>query len=211
MIDHVAAAQARITSRFSNSTELLKLIEADAARYDELEGLFQALFTEQSLSQSVGVQLDNMGEFWKLTRETGQSDTEYRAAIYSQIVAYQQSGEAKILLEVMRRAFSNLTKVWLEDLNGAAILLAQVTSYSESADWETNLKAVMNASKAGGVEVDIGVVIENAFYWGDSADADVNGDLPIDTNHGWGDSADADANGDIAPGPGKGGNFGDIF
>lgn len=191
-----------------------KLLRAMGSEIQAVEDALDQLENERHLSVAIGQQLDDIGTILNLEREA-RSDNDYRFALQGQGAATAGSGEGDRLLDGYLFLTQADSVLYTEYQPATVELGAFIEEDTFSTSDDTAITRAMVATKAAGVGLILIVVVDStdglSFLWGDSADADANGDIPADADHGWGDSADADVNGDITPGLGQGGNFGRLL
>ncbi len=204
---HVVDAQARVAGYLRDAPNFNKLIGIFAERWQGLEDELDDFLNNITdlVANAVGAQLNIIGIILNLTRD-GEPDPEYRIRLLGQAAALAKSGEPETVISAYKLATGG-DKVVLQEPSPAAVLLTAFFAVPESltAAQDAAILATMNEVIIAGVSAGLLTVDDNAFLWGDVADADANGDLPA-SNHGWGDVADADGSGNIPPGSSRG-NF----
>lgn len=192
----------------ANWDSLLRALLSEA---QAVEDALEQLENERYLSVAIGQQLDDIGTILDLARE-GRSDDDYRFALQGRASSLAGSGEGDLLIDGYLFLTQGSRVIISEFRPATAELTSFVALDDFTASDDTAIIAAMEKTKAQGVGL-ILLVVEDvdatglAFLWGDSADADGNGDIAVDADRGLGDEADADANGDITPGLGQGGNW----
>lgn len=212
--DHGERGIARLPGYQQEAENWGKLLRAMGSEIQAVENALDQLENERHLSVSIGQQLDDIGTILNLEREA-RSDDDYRFALQGQAAATAGSGEGDRLLDGYLFLTQADSVLYTEYQPATVELGAFIEEDAFSTSDDTAITRAMVATKAAGVGLILIVVVDStdglSFLWGDSADADANGDIPADADHGWGDSADADVNGDITPGLGQGGNFGRLL
>ncbi len=213
--DYDDRAIARLPSYQNEAINWGNLLRALMTEVQSLENALGQIENERHLSVAIGVQLDEIGTILNESRQ-GRSDDIYRLVLQGVGVTLSASGEGDLLIDgYLFLTVANSVEL-IEHQPATVELFAHITFDDIIAEETTIIVNSMAKIKAQGVELSL-VIVEDviaeglAFTWGNSADADVNGDLVADVDHGYGDSADADGSGDITPGLGQGGNFGRLL
>lgn len=213
--DYDDRALAQLPGYQQEATNWGKLLRAMMSEAQSMEDALDQLENERHLTVAVGAQLDEIGTILNLERE-GRSDDAYRYALQGQAGALAGSGEGDLLIDGYLFLMQANSVSYIEHQPATVELFAFVDLDSFSASDDAAIIAAMEKIKAAGIQI-ILIAVEDvaaeglAFIWGDAADADANGDLPADADHGWGDAADADGDGNITPGLGQGGNLGRVL
>lgn len=97
--DYCAKASERLIEQFEIKPLLNEFICALIEPLQELEFVFNDLFTLRRLEVATGDQLDGLGDIVGILRQ-GLSDTDYRQAIRFQIGINESSGEAESLIDL---------------------------------------------------------------------------------------------------------------
>lgn len=203
--DHAAVAVSRLPSYEQKGPNWGRLIRALLDGAQTVEDTLDDFIEERSLSTSAGQQLDNLGTVMNLPRAGGQADADYRAALLGRAGSMGSSGTMDQLVDVLGIAVPGFVQILTQEHAPATVEMTAVGPDTLTPQQDADVREIMTRTKAGGVGLILNINEEPLFLWGDSADADVNGDLSPSIN-GYGDSADADAGGDLDPGEG-GGNF----
>lgn len=111
--DHSIRALSRLSSQFKGKENLEKLVKIFTDELQELEDAQFDLLLLRSVSTSVGVQLDNIGEHVGSLRG-GQNDTEYRASISLQI-GVNNSEATEMIIHDITKQLTNATSVSVLD------------------------------------------------------------------------------------------------
>ena len=215
--DHEDRAIARLPGYQQSATNWIRLLRATLSEAQAFEDALDQLQNERHLSVAIGQQLDDIGTILDEARE-GKSDGEYRIVLQGRASELAGSGEGDRVIDAYLFLTGAEIILLTEHQPATMELFALIVSDTFTAAEDAAILESVKRIRAAGVQV-ILVVVEdsstdpdlNAFIWGDSADADANGDLPVDADHGYGDSADADGDGDITAGAGKGGVFGRLL
>lgn len=204
--DHNAQAKARLPGWLVDATNLQAFIDVLVTPVQDVERLFNELLNEVSIETAVGVQLDVIGIILDLERASAtEPDEEYRNRLLGQSASLSQSGEPEAVIAAWSLIWIAVSVLLVEFQPATLELTAFVESDVEDDGLDAAAIDAMEKVIAGGVGTILQLNQNPAFLFGDSVDADANGDIPVSPN-GFGSSADADANGDILPGVG-GGNF----
>jgi len=102
--NHVSVADGRLTSQYDNAENLKALIQVDAERVQDLEGVAYSLLTERWLSDAVGQQLDKLGAMVGEPR-IARDDSDYRDSIFLRIQLNRAGGEPEQVLTYLRVLF----------------------------------------------------------------------------------------------------------
>lgn len=189
--DHADRAIARSPGFTLESPNLNRLRRALNVGIQNLEDLLDDFLNLQAISTAEGVQLDNIGTILNLARITGQSDAVYAAALLARAAGLATSGTMEQLLDVYALLFDPAPiKIYATDLYPATFELTAVLGVGEDDGDPTDaaILTAMGGTKAAGVERILQVVEEAAFLFGDSDDADANGNITPDVDHGLGGS-----------------------
>lgn len=122
--DHVTAAQARLTSQYSESTNILALVGIEAGRAQVLEDALWTLLTERWLDDADGDQLDALGVIVGEARE-GRPDSEYRSAIESRIFFNRGSGEPETIISFCIFAYGATTVILKEPGDASLVIFIE--------------------------------------------------------------------------------------
>ncbi len=201
---HVTEAQARLPGHLKPATNVNKIVEIFANRFQILEDELDLLLNNVTdlAANAVGVQLDTIGIILNTTRIVGESDPVYRIRLQGEAARLSRSGEPETVIATYL-LMAAATEVILVEHDPATIeLFATILSDTFTPEEDQAMIDSMNEVVAAGVGTILAVQLEPDFLWGDDADADANGDLPDDAEHGFGDDADADGFGDIISGAG---------
>ena len=204
---HATDAKARLPGWLVDSKNYQGFLDVLSEPYQDIENVLIDMLDNFSLETADGVQLDVIGNILGEPRIAGESDTEYRTRLYGRSAELSKSGEVETLISTWLGIWTAIRVAYDEFQPATFEVIAEIAVDPGDPDQDAAALAAIRRAKGGGVQVIAGVGVPILFLWGDSADADASGDLPVDGDTGWGDSADADANGDITPGAGNGGNF----
>lgn len=204
---HVEEAKARIPGYLRGAVNFNKMVEIFANRFQILEDELDLLLNNiTSLTvNAVGVQLDTIGIILDLTRIVGEADAEYRIRLQGEAAALAKSGEPETVIDAFKLITVANSVLLLELIPATIELVAFLDDDTLTASQDAAIIVTMQAVIAAGVGTMLLTCVGPCFLWGDSADADGDGNLPAAPT-GFGDTADADVNGNILPGVG-GGNW----
>lgn len=204
--DHVAGAQARLPGHLRAGANFLKMVELLISPVQDLETDLRALLVDKLLD-GTGAQLDQVGEILDVARLSGESDSDYKTRLLGFATQKISSGEMETLIQAMILLL-DANKVYTAEHGPATVeLTAQLDPGEDDTSTDTDIITSMNKSVAAGVTTILQTVETSEFWFGDQANANASGGVPFDADHGFGDSDDADVNGDITPGAGNGGNW----
>lgn len=206
---HEADALARLPGWLNDSVNLQAFLTVLVEPYQAIEDALIDLLDGHSIDTAVGVQLDVIGKILDMARvSAGEADADYRIRLYGRSAELSRSGEPETLISTWLIIWTAV-KIYYVDVVGIATfeLTAEVVTDPADSDQDAAALEAISTAKAGGVGAVLQVVESIPFLYGDVADVDGSGDLPVDADHGWGDVADVDGSGDITPGAGQGGNF----
>lgn len=201
--DHIARAIARMPGYEQLGPQNQKLLTAMLGGMQPLEDALADLISKRKISTAEGIQLDHIGTILNLRRITGQSDDDYRAELYGRAGNLAQSGTTPQLIDLILLVRSDVTKVYTQDHQPATVEIVFVGVDEEDDDVDARILSALTQAKAAGVGLVLAIAETQEFLWGDSDDADVDGDL-LAADYGFGDSDDADVDGDLDPGEGGG-------
>lgn len=187
---HAERALNRLPNRFAQATQYRNLIELIGNRHQEIENTLVDLLELRSLSSASGKQLDYAGQILNVDRDIGENDASYRTRLFSATAQLKKSGEVESILDVFNFLYSPTATIYDEIYPAAFSLAAHVITDDEKTDTDQyNYEAIRNV-KAGGVDFYITVAPDTGyFYLSDASEVDVNGDGPIDADHGLGDES----------------------
>lgn len=199
--DHAEQAIDRLPSYQKLAANYGKLFRALFRSAQNLEDLLWDFLNKRAISTAEGKQLDNLGTYLDVGRFGGESDTSYRLRLQGAAANLASSGTPGVLIDT----FGILTvanSVLLEEAYPASVILTAFVDNDVTLDDE--IRDVMESTAAAGVALALQTQLTTQqFLWGDSANADSNGDL-LPGSSGFGDSADTDANGDLDQSEGGG-------
>ncbi len=210
---HVTEAKARVPGFLKDAIapNFNKIIKILADRYQGLENELDDLLnnvTDVAIN-AIGAQLNIIGVIVDRKRIIGESDDLYRIRLLAQAARLAKSGEPEAVIDAYK-LITLANRVLLVEFDPISI---ELTAFVDDDDFTIEEDQAIIDSMNEVIAAAIGtslLVQENpdqVFLWGDTADADANGDISLDVDHGLGDVADADANGDIPPGLGEGGKI----
>lgn len=96
-------------SQFRDKMVYQSILEALVIELQRVEDLMYQIYSERSLPHAVGVQLDNLGRNMGVTRKLGQSDAEYRTAIYSEIFMRRSDGTGNYIMNALKSIYDSPT------------------------------------------------------------------------------------------------------
>lgn len=96
-------------SQFRDKFIYQSLLKAMTDELQSLEDLFSQMYSDRNLNVAVGVQLDNMGENLGVTRRLGQSDEEYRTAIFAEIFMRRSDGTGNYIMNALKSIYNSPT------------------------------------------------------------------------------------------------------
>lgn len=207
---HIQEAQDFVPGHLKTAVNFNKLIAIFVQLHQDLEDELDDLLnnvTDLTIN-AVGVQLDTIGIILNVDRN-GEADAEYRIRLQGEAAKLAKSGEPETVIDAYKLV-TVANRILLVEFSPATV---ELTAFVNDDDFTlTQDQAIIDTMQeviaAGvGTSLQIQENPDNVFLFGDTADADANGDILIEQDHGLGDTADADANGDIAPGLGKGGKI----
>lgn len=162
--DHVEQAKNRAVWQYKEKPNWDALHEIHIQRIQILEDINNRLLVEQSLSNSVGVQLDLLAADYGLLRE-GRSDEDFRAALRTQINLLYSAGQVNVLLFNLQRLVND-RQVSLNQIFPLALLMwIFVDDFGDITSEEAaRINAVMQEIKAAGVRLDIGLQLNATAF-----------------------------------------------
>lgn len=96
-------------SQFRDKFIYQSLLKAMTDELQSLEDLFSQMYSDRNLNVAVGVQLDNMGANLGVTRRLGQSDEEYRTAIFAEIFMRRSDGTGNYIMNALKSIYNSPT------------------------------------------------------------------------------------------------------
>ncbi len=171
---HVDQAQARMVKRFKGKENINKIINIRVARLQIIEGVLNELMEERAISNSDGVQLAGLGEFYGEQGErANRSDDEYRAFLQTLPAKLRQAGQHEVLIQ----ALVNLTgasSIETEYFYPRAMALYAIIDDVDALTNEEDINREMQAIHAEGIRLDIGLKqTTESFVFSSSADGGV--------------------------------------
>jgi hypothetical protein len=157
---HVADAQARLLSQFSEAGNLKNTVAALTESIQDYEDLVFPLFTLLDIDAMEGEQLDGIGSIVGEDRQ-GRTDAEYREAIRLRVSLNVSSGEPETVIALFKA---------LTDPTGPVVYYEeQPAAYSIYGDGDqfAQLLAAMEAASPAGVHVSL----LDFMLWEDGDDA----------------------------------------
>jgi len=119
--DLVDKGLALLPSQFDDSPNVRGLYECLLAPFQELEDAFWQLHTERAIDNSVGAQLDGIGQILKFPRQ-GLADETYRPFLKAMVRVYISSGTIPEFLQVLKTLFPD-AYVMLREFYPAAFII----------------------------------------------------------------------------------------
>lgn len=100
--------RARIYEQFKGKPKIQAWVDMVAQQFQDLEDVFQSLFTLTSIDDSSGAQLDNLGRVLDQPR-SGVGDSTYRLYLRARIVANKSGGRSEDIYRVFAALFPTAT------------------------------------------------------------------------------------------------------
>lgn len=162
--DHVDQAKGRAVWQYKGKPNWDALHEIHIQRIQILEDINNRLLVEQSLSNSVGVQLDLFAADYELLRD-GKSDEDFRVEIRTKLNLLRSSGQVNILLFNLQR-LSGGRQVSLQQIFPLALLMwIFVDDFGDITSEEAvRINAAMQEIKAAGVGLEIGLQLNATAF-----------------------------------------------
>lgn len=161
--DHVDQAKARAVWQYKGKANWDALHEIHIQRIQILEDINNRLLVEQSLSNSVGVQLDLFAADYDLFRE-GKSDDDFMVEIRTKINLLRSAGQVNVLLFNLGRLAAGRLVALRQIFPLALLMWILVDDFGDiSAEEASRINAAMQEIKAAGVGLEIGLQLNNAF------------------------------------------------
>jgi len=184
---HIADAKERLIQQYKDKPNFLTLLESCIAQVQNLEDGIYAIFGLLSIENSIGEQLDRIGEIVGQKRE-GKDDEEYRLFIYARIGINISTGKIEELLFIWR-FITKANLIYLMEIFPAGIAIG--TSNEIDSNLIDAVFDLLEKVSAAGVAVDHVTAFEedNAFAFDDSN---------IGNPGGFGDTEDAGIGGKFA-------------
>jgi len=188
--DHASLALDRLPNRFALATQFRNLIELIGDRHQVIEDTLVDLLELRSLSSATGKQLDNAGQILNVDREIGETDSAYRSRLFSATAQLEKSGEVESILDVFEFLYAPEAIIYEEIYPAAFVLTAHLLDDDQSSATDQYNHAAIQSIKAGGIDFYIAISPATDYlYLSDVSEVDINGDGPIDANHGLGDES----------------------
>lgn len=196
-LEHVAEALARLLEQHKRKPRIRSAVEAQAAEVQAVEDALWQMYTEESIENGVGVQLDRIGKIIGLGRD-GLTDGQYRPQLRAWIKVRRSAGTAAQLIEIVRLSQDDPTfALTLTEPEPATVrvVLDQPVLLGGGGRIK-RLFRLLKAAKSAGVKLYLEGTIspfDDVFSFGD---------VPTETgsSHGWGDADDPDVGGEFVAG-----------
>lgn len=146
--DYCARNKERIIEQFEDKPLLLGLMCSLVTPLQELEFVYDDLYTKRWLDSSEGVQLDGIGDIVGLSRQ-GLNDEEYRNGLRFQISVNMSNGEWETMISVTKE-LTNATIVRIQEMFPAGIHL-----FTDGATIPINLIQLLEQSAPAGVKLTV--------------------------------------------------------
>jgi hypothetical protein len=116
-IDHVALGLERLITQWQDKPNVVGLLRSFLEQVNTLEdSLFQVLY-ERGIYEAIGVQLDNIGQLFGVSR-LGRNDDDYRAAILLKISQLNDDGTTEVFMQALRTVGNTNAVDFWEHLSG---------------------------------------------------------------------------------------------
>lgn len=113
VVDHVASAKARLIEQFKSQPNMVALVGIFAKQVQDLEAADIQLKTLNTIADSFGVQLDNLGKLLGETRG-GFDDVTYRLHLQARVFLNKGSGTIPEILTMFAKILENTPGVVLQ-------------------------------------------------------------------------------------------------
>lgn len=114
------------------------ILQSMTKEVQKLEDMFNQMYSLRSLPNAEGLQLDNVGANMGVTRRLGQTDDEYRTAIYAEIFMRRSDGSANYIMNALRSIYGSPTVQIFEHnapmTGGVVAVVNQVTKLPSSVE-----------------------------------------------------------------------------
>lgn len=186
--DHAGQALQRLPQHLQGKIKLEALVTLLSSSSQRLEDVLFELLNERAISTAAGAQLDLIGTILDLPRVPGQSDSDYRVALFGRAGQLGHSGTPEELIVSYRDIWQAVSVQLVEFQPATAQLTAHTTSDGEDPVVDAATFKAMAALKAQGVRLILQVADDNEFLMlSDQSETDAEGDGPLDALHGLGD------------------------
>ena len=145
---HVDDAKARLVQQYKNKSRIAGILKALVDQIQELETVGKELNDERSVSASIGVQLDKIGEIVGITRLGGESDALYRARINARISLNVSEGEPERLISTFILLIG-ADSVLLQELPPADVAISSATDFADQDEVDAALAILESVAPAG--------------------------------------------------------------
>lgn len=137
MPDLLTVAQDEWTpSQFRDKLIYQALLKAMTGEVQKIEDTLLEMYQERSLPDAEGVQLDNVGTNMGVTRRLGQTDDEYRTAIYAEIFARRSDGSSNYVMNALKSIYKSTTSKIFEHMTlmtgGVVVVVNQINKMPTS-------------------------------------------------------------------------------
>ena len=162
--DHVDQAKSRAVWQYKGKPNWDALHEIHIQRIQILEDLNNRLLVEQSLTNSVGVQLDLFGADYDVFRE-GRNDDDFRVAIQVKLNLLRSSGQVNILLFNLKRMTNNRPVAIQQVFPLLLLMWIFVDDFNDITSEEADvINTAMQEIKAAGVKLEIGIQLNTSAF-----------------------------------------------
>ena len=124
--DHTTRAIARSPGFEQGNTQLARLIRALLGGLQNVEDVTFDLITKQAISTGEGTQLDNIGEILQLDRDAGQTDDDYKLALFGRAGEMGGSGTLNQLLDLLGLLIPSTGIIYVDEYFPASLTLTIV-------------------------------------------------------------------------------------
>lgn len=149
--DYQAKQRRLVVEQYERAENLLSILEIFASQVLDIEKTAIDVIVSTQLSNSVGVQLDGIGDIVGISRD-GRSDDEYRNVIYSTIIINHSGGQVETVIEQIR-ILTDATDIQVEEIYPARM---RITVNASSV--VSGFNRIVDNISAAGVAVDIVLV-----------------------------------------------------
>ena len=169
VVDHEAAALARLPEYLKSKPKLASLLAAFTAQCDDLEAALQDLLLDRAIDTGVGAQLDDIGTIVGQPRD-GLSDAEYRRRLRIRIAVNRSRGTVADILKVASLFVTDASATFVLTSGGVAAYTLYVGGI-ETGDFAEQLLTFLKSATAAGVRAILNYSVGdpvNSLVWGSS-------------------------------------------
>jgi hypothetical protein len=150
VVDHEAAALARLPEYLKDKPKLAALLAAYTAQCNDLETALQELLTQRAIDTAVGDQLDDLGVIVGQERG-GLADADYRRYLRARVATNKSRGTIADILKIAGLIVNSASVTRTVTNHGVAAYTLTLAGATVSDDLAAVVLAFLQDASAGGV------------------------------------------------------------